>query len=152
MTAPDDDCTGLQSATRMQQCKGFNALTAGLLMLMQACMSEGLRLAVIPDPEEPSRHQSSHELPAFASGLRNLGHEVSLLEAAKDSSTALEALLGSGISPEDAYYDVILTQGAYISLNDRCAFMNYFMLLLQPDRIVCQVIPFCCHQDKQGRK
>ena len=96
----------------MQQRRGIAVLTAGLLVLMQACMSERLRLAFVPDPEEPSRHQISHELPAFASGLRKLGHEVDLLEAVKDNSTALEALLGSSISPEDAYYDVVLTQGA----------------------------------------
>ena len=112
MAARDNARTGLQGATLMQQRRGLDALTTGLLMLMQACMSEGLRLAVIPDPEESSRHQNSHELPAFASGLRDLGHEVSLLEAVKDNSTALEELLGSGISPEDAYYDVVLTQGA----------------------------------------
>ena len=103
----------------MQQRRGLAACTAGLLVLMQAYTSEGLRLAFVPDPEEAIRHQSSHELPAFASGLRNLGHEVDLLEAVKDNSTALDALLGSSVSPEDAFYDVVLTQGAYNSLNDR---------------------------------
>ena len=112
MFAPDDAPMYLQVALLMQHRKGLAALTTSLLVLMQACTNEGLRLAFVPDPEEPSRHQSSHELPAFASGLRKLGHEVDLLEAVKDNSTALEALLGSGTSPEDAYYDVVLAQGA----------------------------------------
>ena len=130
----------LQGLVLMQQRRGLAALTAGLLVLMQACTSEGLRLAFVPDPEEPSRYQSSHELPAFASGLQKLGHEVDLLEAVKDNATSLKTLLGSSISPEDAYYDVVLTQGAKIELNNRAASMYYFMLLLQSDRLVCHVI------------
>ena len=126
-----------------QQRRGLAALTAGLLVLMQAYTSDGLRLAFVPDPDEANRHQSSHELPAFASGLRKLGREVDLLEAVKDNSTALEALLGSSISPEDAYYDVIVTQGAYNNLNNRIASVYRSMLLLEADRLVCHIVLFC---------
>lgn len=90
---------------------GLAALTLALLVVLQACQGERLRLAVIPDPREQIVNPFAHGLPAYAAGLRKLGHNVTLLDKVEDNAKLLEGLLGSSNRTQDAYFDAVLTQG-----------------------------------------
>ncbi len=95
--------------------RGLTALFSALCLILQLSWGEGLRIALIPDPQEEVINPFAHELAAYAAGLGMLKHNVTLLPDVEDDETTLDGLLGSSNRTEDAYYDAILTQGKHSS-------------------------------------
>ncbi|CAL5225380.1 g8186 [Coccomyxa viridis] len=96
--------------------RGLTALFSALCLILQLSWGEGLRIALIPDPQEEVINPFAHELAAYAAGLGMLKHNVTLLPDVEDDETTLDGLLGSSNRTEDAYYDAILTQGTKAAL------------------------------------
>ena len=91
--------------------RGLIALFSALCLISRLSQSEGLRIAIVPDPQEELTNPLSHELAAYAAGLGKLKHNVTLLHGVKDDDIVLDTLLGSSNRSEDAYFDAVLTQG-----------------------------------------
>ena len=91
--------------------RGLTALFSALCLVLRLGWGEGLRIAVIPDPQEEVINPLAHELAAYAAGLGGLKHNVTLLPDLEDDEKTLDGLLGSSNKIEDAYYDAVLTQG-----------------------------------------
>lgn len=91
--------------------RGLTALFSALCLVLRLDWGEGLRIALIPDPQEEVINPFAHELAAYAAGLGKLEHSVTLLLDLEDDEDTLDGLLGSSNRTEDAYYDAVLTQG-----------------------------------------
>ena len=99
--------------------RGLTALCTALCLVLQLSWGEGLRIALIPDPQEEVINPFAHELAAYAAGLGKLKHNVTLLPDVEDDEKTLDGLLGSSNRTQDAYYDVVLTQGEHSSRHAR---------------------------------
>ena len=93
--------------------RGLTALLSALCLGLRLSRSEGLRIAILPDPQEELINPFAHELAAYAAGLGKLKHNVTLLPDVEDDDKTLDGLLGSSNRTEDAYYDAVLTQGGW---------------------------------------
>ncbi len=94
--------------------RGLTALFSALCLVLRLGCGKGLRIALIPDPQEEVINPFAHELAAYAAGLGKLNHDVTLLPDVEDDEKTLDGLLGSSNRTEDAYYDAILTQGEHL--------------------------------------